>query len=121
MGRNNKEVVLSAASPISDLFSKGELIWGSAYTLPNISFPYQINQILQLNNETSYERWKKEVKLWETFTDLTAEKRAPAICLSLTGRAQDAVLELDITKLNSVTGVKELIAKLNTVFLIETD
>ena len=33
--------------------------------------------------------------------------------LSLTRRAQDAVLELDITKLNSVTGVKELIAKLD--------
>ena len=75
----------------------------------------------QLNDETSYERWKKEVALWETFTDLSAEKRAPAICLSLTGRARDAVLELDITKLNSVTGVKELIAKLDTLFLKDTE
>ena len=75
----------------------------------------------QLNDETSYERWKKEVALWETFTDLSAEKRAPPICLSLTGRAQDAVLELDITKLNSVTGVTELIAKLDTLFLKDTE
>ena len=59
--------------------------------------------------------------LWETFTDLSAEKRAPAICLSLTGRGRDAVLELDITKLNSVTGVKELIAKLDTIFLKDTE
>ena len=59
--------------------------------------------------------------LWETFTDLSAEKRAPAICLCLTGRARDAVLELDITKLNSVTGIKELIAKLDTLFLKDTE
>ena len=64
---------------------------------------------------------KKEVALWETFTDLSAEKRAPAICLSLTRRARDAVLELDITKLNSVIGVKELIAKLDTLLLKDTE
>ena len=34
----------------------------------------------------------------------------------LDGRARDAVLELDITKLNSVTGVKELIANLILYF-----
>ena len=30
-------------------------------------------------------------------------------------------MELDITKLNSVTGVKELIAKLDTLFLKDTE
>ena len=59
--------------------------------------------------------------LWETFTDLSAEKRAPAICLSSTGRARGAVLELNMTKLNSVTGVKELIAKPDTLFLKDTE
>ena len=65
----------------------------------------------QLNNETSYERWKKEVALWETFTGLSAEKKSTSNLLSLTRRAQDAVLELDITKLNSVTGVKRIYCK----------
>ena len=56
----------------------------------------------QLNDQTSFEIWKKEVVLWETFTDLSAEKQAPAICMTLTWRVADAVLELGITQLGGV-------------------
>ena len=47
-------------------------------------------------DESSYERWKKEVQLWQTFTPLASEKMAPAISLALTGRARDAVLDLSV-------------------------
>ena len=60
-----------------------------------------------------YEQWKKEIALWKYFTNLSPEKMAPAICLSLTGRACEAALELDVATLNSAQGVDELFAQLD--------
>ena len=70
-----------------------------------------------LSDEGTYERLKKEVQLWQTFTNLAAEKMAPAICLALTGRAREAVLDLDVATLNSANGVTELLAKLDGLYL----
>ena len=61
-----------------------------------------------LSDKSLYERWKKEIALWKSFTNLSPEKMAPAICLALTGRAHEAALELDVATLNSAQGVDEL-------------
>ena len=42
---------------------------------------------------------------------------APAICLALSGRPCEAVLELDVATLNSATGVTEFLNKLDTLYL----
>ena len=49
-----------------------------------------------LTDESSYERWKKEMSLWQTVTKLTRSEMAPAIVLGLTGQARDAALDVAI-------------------------
>ena len=56
-----------------------------------------------------------------SFTELKEEKRAPAICLSLTGKAREAALELPVEKLTEKTGVQELMLKLDSLFLKDSD
>ena len=75
----------------------------------------------RMDEECTYERWKKEILLWEVFTELKEEKRAPAICLSLTGKAREAALELPVEKLTKKTGVQELRLKLDSLFLKDSD
>lgn len=75
----------------------------------------------RMDEECTYERWKKEIALWEVFTELKEEKRAPAICLSLTGKAREAALELPVEKLTEKTGVQELILKLDSLFLKDSE
>ena len=74
-----------------------------------------------LKEHANYELWKKEIKLWKTFTDLDAKKQGPAICLSLTGKAREAALELSVENLNSDTGVVQLLAKLDELYLKDKD
>ena len=51
---------------------------------------------------------EKGNKFWKTFTDRDAKKQGPAICLSLTGKAREAALELSVENLNSDTEVVQL-------------
>ena len=48
-----------------------------------------------LNENSVHEQWKKEIALWQAFTDLSAEKQGPAIFLTLSGKAREAVLEFN--------------------------
>ena len=75
----------------------------------------------EVKDELKYETWKKELSLWQIFTDLSKSKQAPAICLSLSGRACEAALEINIDKLHSDTGVQELITKLDCLFLKDSE
>ena len=45
------------------------------------------------------------------------KKQGPAIFLTLKGNAQEAILELDIDKINVDNGVDNIIAKLDTLYL----
>ena len=74
-----------------------------------------------LKEDSNYELWKKEIKLWKTFTDLDAKKQGPAICLSLTGKACEAPLELSVENLKSDTGVVQLLVKLDDLYLKDKD
>jgi hypothetical protein len=64
----------------------------------------------------NYETWKKEMVLWEMATTIEKKKRAPTVFLSLTGKAREAMLELDPSLLNADDGMKVLIGKLDTLF-----
>ena len=66
---------------------------------------------------SSYETQLKEIKIWQTFTDLAVKKQGPAIFLTLEGRAREAVLELDVDKISAESGVQEIINKLDTLYL----
>ena len=70
-----------------------------------------------LSKCSSYETWLKEIKIWQTFTELDIKKQGPAIFLTLEGRAREAVLELEVDKISDAAGVSNIIAKLDTLFL----
>ena len=68
-------------------------------------------------NETiSYESWKNEIEVWRLVTDLSKEKQALAIVLSLSGKAREKARELNIAVINVATGVDLLIQKLDEIF-----
>ena len=52
-----------------------------------------------LNEDTSYERWKKELSLWEICTEVPVNKRAAVVCLSLKGKARDIAVNIDVASL----------------------
>ena len=78
-----------------------------------------IKGLLKLENENAYENWKKDINIWCELTDIDAEKRAPAIHLSLTGRARVASSEIGIDDLKKKDGVNLLITKLDSLFLAD--
>ena len=57
----------------------------------------------------------------KTFMDLILKKPAPAICLSLAGRAREAALQLSVETLNSNEGVTELMKALYSLYLKDKD
>ena len=70
-----------------------------------------------LSKSANYDTWLKEIRIWQSFTDLVSEQQRPAIFLTLEGKAREAVLEVDIAQLNHKDGVKNLTAKLDSLFL----
>ena len=70
-----------------------------------------------LEKNSLYVNWKKEVQIWEAFTSLPEEKRAPAIFMTLTGEAKEAILNMDIALLTSENGVKNLTNELDKMYL----
>ena len=73
----------------------------------------------KLEDENSYESWKKDIDIWCELTDLAEDKRALAIHLMLTGRARVASSELEISVLKHKDGVKNLMIKLDSLFLAD--
>jgi len=72
-----------------------------------------------LEDEDCYEVWKEDLEIWCDLTDIPAEKQALAIHLTLTGRARAASQQVPRAELKKATGVKTLLAKLDSEFLVE--
>ena len=70
-----------------------------------------------LNKDIPYATWK-ELKIWEAFTSIEKTERAPAIFLTLTGQAREAVLEPDIEKDLAIDdGLKNLTKAIGALYL----
>ncbi len=65
----------------------------------------------------NFEVWKKTLKIWQAVTPLPKEKQGAAIFLSLDSEAQEAVLELDEGEIACDDGVKNVIGKLDQLYL----
>ena len=65
-----------------------------------------------LTTDIDYEIWEKEIEIWRLFTSSDKNKKAPAIFLSLTGQAREAIVGLDITRLSCDQGVENLTEEL---------
>ena len=55
----------------------------------------------KLNENISYESWVKEINLCDICSKTDKKEQAPAVTLSLEGRAREASLELSIEELNA--------------------
>jgi len=72
-------------------------------------------------DEDSYEKFKKDLQIWDCLTDLPREKKGPAVYLSLTKKAQSAVSELKVAEINGANGMDTILKKLDTVYLADTN
>ena len=70
-----------------------------------------------LNSDSEYENWKRDISIWCELTELSEDKRALAIHLSLTGRARTASSEIEVAVLKSKDGVNKILEKLDSLFL----
>ena len=71
-------------------------------------------------NDYTYEKWKELIELWMDCNGLQREKDVVnrVVLYSLTGRTQDAVLELGQERLKSNTGFVEMMVVLDGLFKI---
>ena len=46
-----------------------------------------------MRGDLAYEDWKKELDIWQDFTDLKKEQQGGALFLTLTGKARQVVLD----------------------------
>ena len=70
----------------------------------------KIQQPPMLSKEITYANWKEEIEIWKDFIDLADEKKGPAVFLSLTGQARDAVRQnVPNDKLKGKDGVKNVL------------
>ena len=67
--------------------------------------------------DISYEAWKKEFAIWNTFTDLYKKKQEPTIFLSLNGKPSASVLELDVGVTSGGKGVEAILEQLHKLYL----
>ena len=69
------------------------------------------------NEEEDYLNWKNDLEVWKLFTDTEKKKMGPAVYLTLTGRAREAVRDLKPADIGKETGLDEIIVKLDAVYL----
>ena len=69
------------------------------------------------NEEEDYLNWKNDLEVWKLFTDTEKKKMGPAVYLTLTGRAREAVRDLKPEDIGKETGLDEIIVKLDAVYL----
>ena len=70
-------------------------------------------------DEDSYESFKHDLQIWNTFTELDAKKRGPAVYLSLTKKTREAVRDLSSTELSGNDGLEKIISRLDDVYLAD--
>ena len=61
--------------------------------------------------------YKKELKIWQALTDLSAMKQDPSLYLSLTGKAKEAVLELNIDFICKEDDLEKILERLDKLYL----
>ena len=69
------------------------------------------------SEEDDYVSWKNDVEIWQMFTELAKKKQGPAVYLSLTGRAREAVRGIPSNEIGSDDGLTIILAKLDAIYL----
>ena len=71
----------------------------------------------QMRDGLLYDDWKKELKIWCSFTDLDKKRQGPAVFLTLKGKARESVLaDIESARLQSEDGVQEITKALDKLY-----
>ena len=70
-------------------------------------------------NEDNYETFKRELEIWDSFTELEKKKRGPAVFLSLDKKTKQAVSQLKPAEISAEDGLQKIIEKLDEVYLAD--
>ena len=73
------------------------------------------------DGKKSWIDYKKEIKIWQALTDLPTKKQGPSLYLSLSGKAREAALEIDLEELKKDTGVQTILDRLDKLYLQDTN
>ena len=72
-------------------------------------------------DEDAYESFRKDLQIWDTFSDLGKEKKGPAVYLSLPKNVREGVRDLTIDTLSSDNGLSKIIEKLDDIYLADAN
>ena len=67
--------------------------------------------------DVTYENWKKEISLWQTFSSPDKKKQAIALCSSLEGKAREVGPELPIENIDADDGFCKITSHLDKLYL----
>ena len=67
--------------------------------------------------DDNYDKWKKKLEIWQSFTALEKTKQGPALFLSLDEHSQDAVLKLQPADIAKEDGITKIIQVLDGLYL----
>ena len=67
----------------------------------------------------TWKNYKKEVEVWSKFTALAEDKKGPALWCSLTGKAKEAIQDMEIDEISHADGLKKIIDRLDALFKID--
>lgn len=74
-----------------------------------------------LDDLENYEQWKEDVLMWKEITDLSANKQALAIHLTLKGQAKEVANQVPTEEKKKENGLEILLNKLDEAFLKEPE
>lgn len=75
------------------------------------------DRVPELDDSTNYSDWKLRVENWTYYTKTELKKQAHTLIGHMRGRPERAAIQMDVKALAKDTGVKELIAELDKLYL----
>ena len=70
-------------------------------------------------SDQSYEKYKKDIEVWQLLGYATANEEGPLLYGVLTGEAKDAAGELTVAEIGSEDGLKLILDKLDELYLAD--
>ena len=71
----------------------------------------------EMRDGLTYDDWKKEMKIWCSFTEIEKKRQGPAVFLTLKGKARETVLaEVEAEKLQTDDGLSNIIKALDNLY-----
>ena len=82
-----------------------------------MAHPTTYNKAPPLLAETAtYEDWKKKINIWNKISTLDAQSKASQVFLSLSGEAEQAILELDEDQIYCAAGLQNILDRLDRLY-----